>query len=137
MQEKQVVLLQNQNSSTRERAVLKSKTFATFRGKKKTLISIKNQKKPLTRSGHSCKTTLLDDSRMLSMVKRKAFTISTQFKNTPQLPFQFIHYNVQIRDQPRKARLGFSYLKSYSTFHLDRQINVYMYKALVEPSLAT
>lgn len=74
---------------------------------------------------------------MLSMVKRKAFTISTQFKNTPQLPFQFIHYNVQIRDQPRKARLGFSYLKSYSTFHLDRQINVYMYKALVEPSLAT
>lgn len=45
MQEKQVVLLQNQNSSTRERAVLKSKTFATFRGKKKTLISIKNQKK--------------------------------------------------------------------------------------------
>lgn len=144
MQEKPVVLLQNQNSSTRERVVLKSKMFATFRGKKKTLSSIKNQKikitppqKTLTRSGHPCKTTLLDDSRMLSTVKRKAFTISTQFKNTPQLPFQFIHYNVQIRDQPRKARLGFSYLKSYSTFHLDRQINVYMYKALVEPSLAT
>lgn len=95
MQEKQVVVLQNQNSSTRERVVLKSKMFATFRGKKKTLSSIKNQpppqKKPLTRSGHPCKTTLLDDSRMLSMVKRKAFTISTQFKNTPQLPFQFIH----------------------------------------------
>lgn len=96
MQEKQVVVLQDQNSSTRERVVLKSKMFATFRGKKKTLSSIKNQpppkkKKTLTRSGHPCKTTLLDDSRMLSMVKRKAFTISTQFKNTPQLPFQFIH----------------------------------------------
>lgn len=93
MQEKQVVVLQDQNSSTRERVVLKSKMFATFRGKKKTLSSINPPppKKTLTRSGHPCKTTLLDDSRMLSMVKRKAFTISTQFKNTPQLPFQFIH----------------------------------------------
>lgn len=40
MQEKQVVVLQDQNSSTRERVVLKSKMFATFRGKKKTLSSI-------------------------------------------------------------------------------------------------
>lgn len=47
MQEKQAVLrLQNQNSSTRERAVLKSKKFASFRGKKKTLSSIKNKKTP-------------------------------------------------------------------------------------------
>lgn len=46
MQEKQVVVLQNQNSSTRERVVLKSKMFATFRGKKKTLSSIKNQPPP-------------------------------------------------------------------------------------------
>lgn len=92
MQEKQVVVLQDQNSSTRERVVLKSKMFATFRGKKKTLSSINPPpKKNPNPSGHPCKTTLLDDSRMLSMVKRKAFTISTQFKNTPQLPFQFIH----------------------------------------------
>lgn len=76
MQEKQVVVLQNQNSSTRERVVLKSKMFCYIQREKEN-----TEQHP----------TLLDDSRMLSMVKRKAFTISTQFKNTPQLPFQFIH----------------------------------------------
>ncbi len=84
MQVKQtIVMLQKQNKSIKEIAgtlgVAKS-TFWYILRKKECTGELSNIKKP----GRPRRTTVVDDRKILSMVKKNPFTTSSQEKNTLQ-----------------------------------------------------
>ncbi len=118
MQVKQtIVRLQSQNKSIRKIAgtlgVAKSTVRYILRKKERTgeLSNIK-------RHGHPRRTTVVDDLRILSMVKKNPFTTSSQVKNTLQ------EAGVSLSKSTIKRRLHESKYRGFTTRCKQGQIRL-------------
>ncbi len=104
-----IVSLQKQNQSIREIAgtlgVAKSTVLVHSAGKKERTSELSNIKRP----GRPRRTTVVDDRRILSMVKKNPFTTSSKEKNTLQ------GVDVSLSKSTIKRRLHESKYRGFTT----------------------